>query len=205
MKKFPAAFLLLVVFFTVIHCAGAEDLTFFGGLPNPGKNWTVKSKGDGGDPSDWSWLTYINTESGDVLSFAARTLGSGEPPEPRALSDTALEIFAVDGYCVADKKVKSPFKPSTAWPIRRSVVPISFMDTARKKDIVHQALEYSVVVENEDGRPNRMAHGYAMLFDGISIYIQHTSTKPISYELAQEMAIDLVMIRSKLQPKAPES
>src|SRR5580692_313032 len=112
MNKFPAASLILVGFFVLAQYASAQDLAFFGGLPKPAKNWTVKSRGDGGNPSQWSWLTYIDADSGDVLSFAARTLGSGEPSEPIALSDTALEIFAVDGYCVADKEIKKPLKPS---------------------------------------------------------------------------------------------
>ena len=37
----------------------------------------------------------------------------------------------------------------------------------------------------------------ALLFDDVAVFVQHTSTKPITWELAQEMAMSLISSNSR--------
>ena len=55
-----------------------------------------------------------------------------------------------------------------------------------------EMLEYTLVVEVKDGK-NRMVHGYAFIFDGVAMFVQHTSTNPITSDLAQKMLKSLLV------------
>ena len=44
---------------------------------------------------------------------------------------------------------------------------------------------------------NRLAHGYEVVFDDTAVYIQHTSTKPITPEFVYARAVSLLSANSR--------
>ena len=197
MRTPSSAFFLLIAWLAVGHCLGDEVLPPFGQLPDSGKNWKLCEKGKYGKSSfQWHWVIQTNAENGDVLSYAAHRFEPGEMRELKLinLSDTAGEIFPF-GYFAWT----SGPKPHTIHPIRSRVTKLNLMDSAAKKDLSQEALEYSHVQEEERGT-NRLAHGYALVFDDVAVYVQHTSTKPITPEFAYDRAVSL--LSSHFQDKA---
>ena len=194
MRTPSPAFLLLIFWFATGHCVGGEALPLFGELPDPGKNWRLREQGKCGDSSfQWHWVILTNSETGDVLSYASHRFEPGERRELIYLSDTAHEIFPA-GYPAWG----SGSKPNVigTYSIRYRVTKLDWIDSARKRNLSQKALEYSFVQEEERGT-NRMAHGYALVFADVAVYIQHTSTKPITWEYALDKAISLLASRSR--------
>jgi hypothetical protein len=79
-------------------------------------------------------------------------------------------------------------------------VKLNFWDRTRGRD--QEALEYTFIQEHKHGT-NPMAHGYVVVFDDVAVFVQHTSTKPITFELAQNTAAKLLEIYYR-QPRAPK-
>lgn len=173
-----------------------QELPFFGRLPDTGKNWKLREQGGYGDSSfQWHWIVRTNVLTGDVLSFAAHRFEPGEIRELIYLSDTAHEIFP-DGY---PSWVAGPQESRTGHSIGNGVVKLEWTDAAAKQHRSHEALEYTFVLEEERGT-NRMAHGYALVFGEVAVYVQHTSTKPITREIAHGMAMSLLYQHSRQKP-----
>jgi hypothetical protein len=184
-------FLFLITALAAAHCAGGEVLPPFGQLPDSGKNWKLREQGKYGDSSfQWHWVILTNSETADVLSYAAHRLEPGESRELIHLSDTAHEIFPA-----GDPTWTSVPKPHlTGHPIRNRVTKLDLSDSTAKRDLSQEALEYSFVQEEERGT-NRLAHAYALVFDDVAVYIQHTSTKIITSEFAHDRAVSLLSTR----------
>jgi hypothetical protein len=160
----------------------AQKLPLFGELPSVEKNWKLFTEGKYDDSAfQWFWVVLTNSATGDVLSFAAHKLAPGEKRELIYLSDTACEIFP-GGYSWWPGQAVQRF---TTYPIRNGVVKLHLMNSAAKRDLSQEALEYSFVQEQERGT-NRMAHEYALIFEDVSVYVQHPSRKPITWDLAHD-------------------
>ncbi len=188
-----------IVVLGLAGAVGAEELGNFGALPNPGSDWKVERKGALPDATAWSWVTLRNSKTGDLLSFASHVPRSGEPSKLINHSDTAHEIFSADGYCASDPEAKSTAQD--IYPIRNGITTLGVTDGLTKTNVSKEALEYTYVEEGKDGAPNRMAHGYVLLFDGVAVYVQHTSLKPITDEIAQGVATDLVYLEFENQAR----
>ena len=182
------------VYLGLVREVNAEQLPLFGELPSLEKQWRLRSRGDAGR---FHWVVLTNAETPDALSFASYQLPlkPGGKQDLIYLSDTALEIFP-DGdpvwpaHNVQDLTISS---------IRNAVVKLDFWDRTRGRD--QEALEYTFIQEHRHGT-NRMAHGYAVVFAEVAVFVQHTSTKPITFELAQKTAAKLLEIHYK-NPRAP--
>jgi len=191
-RTLSSTFLFLVAALAAAHCFGGELLPPFGQLPDSGKNWKLREQGKYGDSSfQWHWVILTNSQTADVLSYAAHRFETGEMRELIYLSDTAHEIFPA-----GDPTWTSSPKPHlTGHPIRNRVTKLDLSDSAAKRDLSQEALEYSFVQEEEHGT-NRLAHGYALVFDDVAVYIQHTSTKVITPEFAHDTAVSLLSARA---------
>lgn len=181
------------------HVRGA-DLPMFGPLPNPGKNWKLREQGTNGTLKyGWSWVVFTNSLSGDLMSFAAQNIGSKAPRRVAVSgwSDTAGEIFP-GGYPVW---VTTPERPAfTGHYIRNNLIRLTVGDGLLKTNISQDALEYTIVfAEDLHGNSvgtNRLAHGYALGLGALGIFVQHTSTKPITPEDASDMAHRLMTLHA---------
>jgi hypothetical protein len=191
MRTSASMLLFLMGALAAVHCAGGEVLPPFGQLPDSGKTWKLREQGKYGSPSfQWHWVILTNSETADVLSYAAHRLEPGESRELIHLSDPAHEIFpAGDPTWTA-----APRPHLTGHPIRNRVTKLDLSDSTAKRDLSQEALEYSFVQEEERGT-NRLAHGYALVFDDVAVYIQHTSTKIITSEFAHDRAVSLLSTR----------
>ena len=177
-----------------------QELPFFGRLPDAGKNWKLREQGKYGDSSfQWHWAVRTNVLTGDVLSFAAHPFTPGEIRELIYLSDTAREIFP-DGF---PSFFAAPQHSRTGHSIRNGVVKLDLADSTAKQHRSHEALEYTFVLEEETGA-NRMAHGYALVFDDVVVYLQHTSTRPITTEFARDTAMSLLLDQARRKPMAKQ-
>ncbi|MDQ3624375.1 MAG: hypothetical protein M3463_18095, partial [Verrucomicrobiota bacterium] len=185
------ASLLLFATFALVKYATAQELPSFGRLPQPGNNWKLDKEGRGGPSQQWAWVVFKNSDTGDLLSFAAHVLQPGEGRELTSLSDTAHELLPGGHY----SPPADTMEHFTIWKLRKSVTKFHVMNQG--KDLSRETLEYTFVQEDKKGGSNRMAHGYAFIFDDVSVYVQHTSTRPITYELANDMAAALISSRAE--------
>ena len=174
----------------------AQNLPLFGELPNLGKQWKLR---DHGDASPFHWVVLTNAETSDLLSFASYKLRlkSGVKQDLIYLSDTAHEIFP-GGHPVWPADSVQGFGFSIS-PIRNAVMKLEFWDRTSRRD--QEALEYTFIrVQEQKNGTNQMAHGYAVVFDSVAVFVQHTSTKPITFDLANDTAIKLLEIHYRRLP-----
>jgi len=196
----------LVLFFVAVWCVAsapdvnAEQLPPFGELPSLGKQWKLH---DRGNAFKFHWVVLTNAETADVLSFASYKLElkPGKKQNLIYLADTAHEIFP-GGQPVWPSGGVQGF---SIFPIRNAVVKLEFRDQTGRRD--QEALEYTFIrVQEQKHGTNQMAHGYAVAFDDVAVFIQHTSIKPITPELVNDTAIKLLEIHYRRVPASkPES
>ena len=84
----------------------------------------------------------------------------------------------------------------TGHGIRDNIVELSAFDHATKKNVFKKVLEYTEVFEEKSGTKH-LAHGYGLALGKLQVLVQHTSTKAIIPDLANEMAYDLIYIHLK--------
>lgn len=195
-----ALFFVALSYLCSVPDANSEQLPLFGELPSLEKQWRLRSRGDAGR---FHWVVLTNAETSDALSFASYKLPlkPGGKQDLIYLSDPAREIFP-DGDPVWPAR---DVHDLTITSIRNAVVKLDFWDRTRGRD--QEALEYTFIQEQEHKRgTNRMAHGYAVVFDDVAVFVQHTSTKPITFELARNTAAKLLEIHHRRVPASkPES
>ena len=207
MKARALGFSLLLGCCAAVGRVVAEDLPFFGKLPKLGENWTLQAQGKSGE--SWGWIVMRDPKSGDLLSFAAHRLGPGEkrqltPGEHTGLiylSDTSREIFPNGIWCETRKREES--KDGSNITIRNRIKALDFPNSAVGKRRKQEVLEYTFIIE-EEGSGNRMVNGYAFILEDLSVFVQHTSFKPITDELAQDMAYALITSHERQQAAAKE-
>ena len=195
-------FFLSFMFFAASDRVVAEDLPIFGKLPKLGENWKLQAQGKSGE--SWGWVVMTDAKSGDLLSFAAHRLGPEEKHQLTHgahtgliyLSDTSREIFPKGVWCETKKREES--KGGSNNTIRNRLEKLDLPNSAAGKRHNHEVLEYTFITE-EEGSGNRMANGYAFVLGDLSVFVQHTSFKPITDELAQGTAYALIISHERQQ------
>ena len=207
MKARAFGLFLLVAWFAAGDGAVAEDLPFFGKLPKLGENWKLQAQGKSGE--SWGWVVMTDSKSGDLLSFAAHRLGPEEkrqltPGEHTGLiylSDTSREIFPNGIWCETRKREKS--KDGSNSTIRNRIEKLGLPVSAARKNRDHEVLEYTFIIE-EEGSGNRMVNGYAFVLGDLSVFVQHTSFKPITDYVAQDTAVALITLHEHQQAEGKD-
>jgi len=195
MKKLLSFLLAVIASVAAAHQACGEELAMFGNLPDPGKEWSVLKKGARADGSfySFSWVVFTNAKTGDILSFVAdRYAGSTRTVDSSPVRQAAVDMFP-GGY---PHLIES--NGPTGWVIeeylRNGLVRLDATDGVARKRVFQDALEYTYVYEDESkARPNRLAHGYVLAFGDMVVFVQHTSDHAITTELANDMALSLVL------------
>lgn len=160
-----------------------HELIPIGTIPHPGANWEVSADDQQAKPNSnlpFHWIVFRNKTSGDLLSFAARPPETGPKRGLEYWSDTALEIFP-NGHPVWGQRGNE----STTTVLNIKVV------TLKRQDV----LAYSFVSESA-ARENLMAHGCVWVCEKGVVFVQHTSTKPITPETVHETVSQLIRSQS---------
>jgi hypothetical protein len=183
--------MLMFISFSVSLKAASEQLPRFGVLPDLGRDWKFRESGTNGTASNgFSWMVFTNTQTGDLMSFAACKYGDGIFPKVSrdSWSSSAGEIFP-DGYPVWAKNHPEVMVNC----IRNDLVELVGHDHAQGKNLPKEALRYSIIFEHVlKPVTNRLAHGYALALGEFAIFVQHTSTRPITADDAEGFATQLI-------------
>jgi len=79
----------------------------------------------------------------------------------------------------------------------------------RNHDAAHRssyrAIEYTYVYESVDAKSeSAMAHGYVIDVGEFTVFVQHTADRVVTSDVAQNMAMELVLTWSKNQTSIPK-
>ena len=164
----------------------AQELTDFGKLLELGEDWSKKD--DGRTRSgEYSWANFVNTQSGDVLSFVAWKT-SGQTVRHSPVRQASIETFTSDGYAyVSTRSLGEPIADT----IRNQIVQVDVANHAADQRFAVEAIRFSYVYEG-DRDPPSMAHGYAVAFGEIAVFVQHTSKHIITSELASNILYEVI-------------
>ena len=209
MQTRALGFLLSLVWFAAGDRVAAEDLPLFGKLPKLGENWKVQSQGKSGE--SWGWIVMSDAKSGDLLSFAVHRLGPAEqrqlaPGEKTGLiclSDTSRELFPTGTPSWGETQKREESRERSNVTIRNRIEKLGLPISAARKNRDHEVLEYTFIIE-EEGSGNRMVNGYAFVLGDLSVFVQHTSFKPITDYLAQDTAVALIASHEREQAAAKD-
>lgn len=124
---------------------------------------------------------FSNSVSGDLLCFAIRRLDGGLTPAlglgyyAANAPESQLELAEAPGPNLSSR---------SATPLRVNKVRLD--DVAIPKTLAPEpdAGEFSFILEAK-GTPNLLAHGYVIHYRNLLLYVQHTSAKAITPELAE--------------------
>lgn len=180
--------------------AAERDTSTFRAFPNPGPGW---SSTDGRQLEDgqFSWRHYKHDKTGDVVACVAWHTPR-MTVESNAVRQASIETITSDGYAYAlTRKLGRPIADT----VRHQTVSINVRNQAVDQRSSYQAIEYTYVYENVDAETESiMAHGYVIDVGDFTIFIQHTADRVITSDIAQGMAIDLVLAWSKKQTSIPK-
>lgn len=193
-----SVFTFLIVCFTAAPKASSQELPLLGGLPQPGREWTLRERGTDHDRSyEYAWATFTNAKTGDILSFVADRY----PNVVRKVGADAVRQAATDmfpgGYPRGFMRTPTqPTKPSD-WMVidvlRFNIVTLETGVEAGLENRKAEALQYSFVYEDRaKGLPNRLAHGYVIAFGDTVVFIQHTSAHVIESTDANSIALSMI-------------
>ncbi len=177
----PIAILLLSMCVLTPRIA-ADDSKHLPAEPILGSDWEIQP-----DPKreaaqtiiPYRWSVFKNRKSSDLLSFA--TLTNDKVTDLEFYTDTALEIFP-EGKAVWTNPANST-----------TIVPLSVKTAIIRNGLfaVDEVLTYCFISESPD-RTNLMAQGEAWIQNRTLVFVQHTSSNPISYELVREISRDYI-------------
>jgi hypothetical protein len=176
----------------------AVELRGFGPLPSLGQMWKLRDQGIYGTaPQGWAWAVFTNSQSGDLMSFAVENCGTRSAPKVSLSGpwlSTASEAFPNGN----PMWVGNPGQGLRGNWIRHNLIELTVGDSRLKKNISHDAIEYSIVFEDDVPRTetgtNRLAHGYGLALGNLRVLVQHTSTRAITSEDAQSMVAQLLAL-----------
>lgn len=194
------AIFLLAVFCFAIH-ADAQELSLLGRLPQLGRDWSLqKQDAKKEDFYEYSWATFTNSKTGDLISFAADRY----PNKNRALGSSPVGSAAIEMFPGGLPRFMHD-QPS-GWgiddTIRFSVVTLATGADATRKNVKAEALEYSYVYESVGhSAPNRLAHGYVLAFGDTCVFVQHTSTHVITSHDVNSIALSIIRNHPSSRPK----
>ena len=175
-----------------------QELLPIGMLPALDPEWEVQDdekavKPDSGLP--FHWIVFRNKKTGDLLSFAARPPETGNKRSMEYWSDTALEIFP-NGLPVWTQASNDPTNNAT----NNATNNVLSIEASRSEN--HELLEYCFVTETS-GRKNTMSQGRVCVFGKAIVFVQHTSTSPITSEIVEDTISKL--IRNQQDGTVPKS
>ncbi len=156
-----------------------QELRPIGMLPTLDPDWEILSDDQAGQPAEglpFDWVVFRNKKTGDFLSFAARPPETGVQRSMEYWSDTALEIFP-NGRPV--------------WTQGHIDLTNNVLSIEASSSENHELLEYCFVTETS-GRKNTMSHGRVCAFRKGIVFVQHTSTSPITSETVEDTILKLI-------------
>jgi hypothetical protein len=124
------------------------------------------------------WVTF-QKQTNELLSILVQPHTGWRSTNTIHFADPAHEVFSNDGRYWGTRTNR--VDDSTAYNIRLRVVAVDRFE----------ALEYSYVLEPLPPRENRLAHGY-VLFGDVTVFLQHTSTRPIPPDVAEGVAYSVM-------------
>jgi hypothetical protein len=189
MSLFRLGPMLAIAWLAISDITLGQELALFGELPKLSPHWMLAAQGTNGPASfARSWMVLTNSQDGDILSFAAQQMrGKPFPDASVSWSDAAGDIFP-GGYPARHRS--GPTELTGHW-IRNNVMDLSVVDDGNKTNVFTKTLEYTLVFEQKSGT-NWLAHGYALALGGVRLFVQHTSAKAITPDLAHQMASGLI-------------
>ena len=167
-----------------VEALGAErELPIDNQLPRIGKDWIRRN--DDGDNGEHSWVNFDNQKSaGEVLSFEAWKVSPLLKVTDSPVGQASIETFLHNGSAWrSSPRVRGRPISDT---VRHRILSINLGTTESKRNI--DAIEYTYVYEGGDDHEATMAHGYCLVIDHTVLFVQHTSPRAISSELAFDMA-----------------
>lgn len=167
------------VMFPLTAAVNGQELLPIGMLPALDPGWEVQDddkavKPDSGLP--FHWIVFRNKKTGDLLSLAARSPETGNKRSMEYWSDTALEIFP-NGRPV--------------WTQASNDATNNVLSIEASTSENHELLEYCFVTETS-GRKDTMSQGRVCALRKGIVFVQHTSTSPITSELVEDTISKLI-------------
>ncbi len=179
MGKLSALTMSIGIFLVEVF-ATAQELPIEKHLPAISDDWVRRNDGSRGDHS---WVKFDNRKvSGEVLSFVSWKVSPKMTVASSPIGQASIETFLSDGS--ASKSTSKRRQPISD-TVRHHIISINVgsADLNRETD----ALEYTYIYESVVDSSVTMAHGYCIVIGETAIFVQHTSPKVISSELAFEM------------------
>ncbi len=175
--------------------AAERAATAFRGFPNPLHGW---SNADGGqlDEGQFSWRHYKHDTAGDVVACVA-WYSPGLSVNSSPVRQVSIETVTSSGYAYAMmRKLGQPIDDT----VRHHIVSVDVRNDIAGHKMSFPAIEYTYVYENagKDTQP-ALAHGYVVCVGDFIVFIQHTANRVITSDVAQSMAIDVVLSWSTKQ------
>lgn len=167
----------------------AEELPFFGELPDPGKEWTLKDSGVVGD--SYGWVHFENSETGDVLGFTSWQVKNPITVRSSPVRQASIETFSSDGWSIYSRPKRGE---SVEDRVRYHNVVVDIRNHKADLKIEHEAIEYTYIYENS---PRTMGHGYVVVVDDVVLFVQHTSKSIIPSQVASDMVTGLLWEQAK--------
>ena len=167
-----------------------QELRPLGVLPALDPNWEIQSDDQAGKPDaglPFHWVVFRDKKTGDLLSFAACPPETGVQRSMEYWSDTALEIFP---------------NGRPAWTQGHVGSTNNVLSIEASSSENHELLEYCFVTETS-GRKNTMSHGRVCVFQKGIVFVQHTSTSPMTSETVEDTILKL--IRNQLEDKVSKA
>lgn len=193
-------FFVLAVFIAMVGLELPDEkrnLPIDGWLPNVSGEWIRRD--DRGAKGDHSWATYDNKDMpGDVLSFSMTKVPPAVNVSSSSVNQASIETFRADGSSVFSSRRPSIEAPAME-TVRHRTILINLGSTTAKRDI--EALEYTYIYEPSHESKRTMAHGYGVVVEGNALFVQHTSSRVISSEVAFDMLVGMLSRHHKLAGK----
>jgi hypothetical protein len=190
LRMMKPVFMILWFVMAFAKASYGHELPMFGAVPKLSDEWRVRERETDVPRFAGTWhiasLVLTNSRTGDFLSFCEEKKVEGAPfskVNRVPWSDGAADRFP-GGYTRLHRPEE--YKPRVYW-VRNEVVDIGVVDTNRNTNFVEQALEYTLIFEDQNGSPARLAHGYVIPMGHFRILVQHTSTSVITSDLAHTM------------------
>ena len=182
MKAFFALATIIGLF--AIEASGDErDLPINRQLPQISEDWIRRN--DDGQSGEYSWVNFDHQKSaGEVLSFVAWKVAPPIKVTDSPVGQASIETFLPNGSAwYSSPRVRGLPISDT---VRHRILAINLGTTESKHNI--DAIEYTYVYEGGDDHEATMAHGYCLVIERTVLFVQHTSPRVISSELAFDMA-----------------
>lgn len=197
--KALSGLLILVWFFPLATQAAEKTLPIDSLLPRMSGNWIRRD--DSGVKGDYSWVNFDHKKNkNQVLSFVAWKVNTPIEVTSSPMAQASIETFLSTGYAYHSAKRGEPVNDSVISDmIRHRIITIDIGETGLKHEF--EAIEYTYFYKKGVQSTATMANGYCIVVGDTAMFVQHTSSQPISSELAFDMAAGLLVKHLQLDGK----